>query len=85
MKKLRTARARLLNRALQEGFVHQGNHEIKVEGTKVTFYFRGTPITVWDTSTQEILQDAHGYNTVSTADNQRKNENAILEYRGQLS
>ena len=81
MLRLRTARARLLERALAEGFVKKGNHEIKVHKEMVTFYFRDTPITMWDMIHGTVTQDSHGYDTISTTDNQRKNAEAVAEYR----
>jgi hypothetical protein len=83
---LRTARARLLARAIEEGFARNGNHEITVTDTKVvTFHYRGTPITQWNMNTNIITQDAPGYeNLPSTRANQIKNEHAIDEYRNFL-
>jgi hypothetical protein len=81
MKRLITARARLLKRAFEEGYVKSGNHEIIVEGAVVTFKFHGTPITFWNLETGIILQDAGDFgDRISTANNQRKNEQAINEY-----
>lgn len=83
MIKFGTARARLLAQAIETGFARSGNHEITVTDTKiVTFFYRGTPITQWNMDIDKITQDALGYAQYpSTRANQRKNEQAIAEYR----